>query len=137
MSNSQEESNSTAPAPGIVESFKALVLTFINSLYTRLEIATTELEEERERLETMVLLGVAAVFCFCMGVLLVSLLLIALAWETPYRMLVFSLVTALYFICGGVLTFVLRAKIKTKPRLFATTLSELAKDCDSLRKTLP
>lgn len=136
MSNSQEEPRST-PAPGIVESFKALLLTFVSSLYTRLEIATTELEEERERLEQLVLLGVAAVFCLCMGVLLVSLLLIALAWDTPYRMLVFSGVTALYLIAGICLGLILRAKVKSKPRLFGTTLSELAKDYESLRKTLP
>lgn len=135
MSESQEPRST--PAPGIAESFKALLLTFVSSLYTRFEIATTEIEEERERLEELLLLGVACVFCLCVGVLLVSLLIVALAWDTPYRMAVFGGVTAAYLASGVCLIFVLRNKIRNKPRLFATTLSELAKDRDSLRKSIP
>jgi len=135
MSESQEPRST--PAPGLAESFKALLLTFVSSLYTRFEIATTEIEEERERLEELFLLGVACIFCLCTGVLLVSLLIIALAWDTNYRMLVFGGVTAIYLIGGLTLIFVLRNKIRNKPRLFATTLSELAKDRDSLRKSIP
>lgn len=135
MSESQEPRSN--PAPGLAESFKALLLTFISSLYTRFEIATTEIEEERERLEELLLLGVACVFCLCMGVLLVSLLIVALFWDTPFRMAVFGGVTALYLVCGTMLGLALRSKIRNKPRLFATTLSELAKDRDSLRQSIP
>ncbi len=125
------ESPSTT-APGLAESFKALLLTFVSSLHTRFEIVTTEIEEERERLEELVILGVASIFCLCMGILLVSMLIVAIFWYTEYRIAAFGAVTAFYIIIGAGLGLTLRAKIRNKPRLFATTLAELAKDRDSL-----
>lgn len=135
MSESQEPRST--PAPGIAQSFKALLLTFVTSLYTRLEIATTEIEEERERIEEIVLIGVACVFCLCMGMLLASVFVVALFWNTEARNYVVAAVTLFYFACGGIFLLTLRNKVRNKPRLFATTLSELAKDRDSLRGKLP
>lgn len=116
-----------------MDSLKALVLTFVSSLYTRFEIVATEIEEERERLEEMLLIGIAAVFALSVGVLLVSLFIVAVFWDTSYRLLVLGLVTLAYLGTGVGLGLLLRHKVRNKPRLFATTLAELAKDRDTLR----
>lgn len=135
MSDNQEPRSQATP--GLSESFKALLHTFVSSLYTRFEIATTEIEEERERLEEIFLIGVACVFCLCMGILLASLFVIVYFWDTPFRDYVAAGVTLLYLIAGAIFALILRGKIHGKPRLFATTLDELAKDRDSLRSRVP
>ncbi len=137
MSESQEPGSTPASSPSLVESIKALLLTFVDSLHTRIEIASTEIEEERERLEEILLLGVACVFCICMGVLLASLFVVAYFWDTLWRNQVVAFVTLFYLVCGGIFVCIIRSKLRHKPRLFATTLSELAKDRDRLQSKTP
>jgi uncharacterized membrane protein YqjE len=97
-------------------------------LRTRLELFSTEWQEERERLEEIVLLAAAAVLCLTFGVLLVTLFVVVAFWDTNYRLLVLGGFALLYLIAGIVVGLITRRKSRNRPKLFSATLGELAKD---------
>ncbi len=99
---------------------------------TRLELVSTEIEEERERIKEIVLLAVIALFCMSLGVLLLTLLIVVAFWNT-YRLYVLSGFVIFYLGLGLIAGLVMRRKVISKPRLFSGTLSELAKDRESLK----
>lgn len=130
------ETESRASRPGLSRLLKAGLLTAVGTIYTRLEIVSTEIEEERERLEEIVLLAIAGIFCFCMGVLVLSLLVAAIFWETEARLYVIGGMGILYLLVAGALGGILKSRIKHKPPMFAATLAELAKDRHALQDEL-
>ncbi|MEW6156958.1 MAG: phage holin family protein [Verrucomicrobiota bacterium] len=117
----------TGAAPRLFETLRGLLNTWVGLLRTRVEIISTELEEERERLEEIVLLAVAMAFCVSLGVLLLTLFVVILFWET-YRLQVLVGFALLYLALGLAAALKMRQKVRAKPKLFSTTLAELAKD---------
>lgn len=120
---------------GLVELLKASIGTLVAIVHTRLELAATELEEERQRLEQMLAFLIGCIFCVCIGTLLLTLFFIVAYWDTPQRMAVLGAVTAAYFLGAVVLGLRVRHQIRAKPRLFSATLAELYKDRSSLSGT--
>lgn len=112
---------------GLFESLKALTGTFIAIVYTRLELFSTELEEERERLAILLTLMLVALFCIGVGVVLAVLLLVVAFWDT-HRLLVLAGLTGVFLIGGLSASWLVLHKLRTKPRLFAATLAELRQD---------
>jgi uncharacterized membrane protein YqjE len=117
--------------PGFFASLKSVAASFVALLHTRLDLASTEVEEELERLKRMFLLASVALFCAAMGTLLLTVFVVAVFWDT-HRFLALGGFAALYLIAGFV---VARAAHKTAtggPRLFSATIAELAKDREHL-----
>ena len=111
----------------MVDSLKGLTGTLLAITHTRLELLSTELEEERMRLSSMLVWTLVALFCAAVGVVLVTLLVVVTLWDT-HRLLALG-VPAVLFILGAALAWVVvRGKARAKPQLFAATLTELAKD---------
>jgi uncharacterized membrane protein YqjE len=124
-------SNPAGPPPGLLEGVRLFLGSWVALLRTRVELISAEIEEQREWLEQLVLIAVAAMFCLSLGVLLLTLFIVVLFWENG-RLWVLGGFSVLY-LGGGLLLFgLLRTKIKTKPRIFAATSAELAKDQASL-----
>jgi uncharacterized membrane protein YqjE len=98
---------------------------------TRLELLATEVEEERVRLGRLLLLGAVAAFFLALGMLTLTLFVIVLFWDT-HRLLVTGLLAALYLGAGLALALAARREASARPRLFAASLSELAKDRERL-----
>jgi uncharacterized membrane protein YqjE len=117
---------------GLFESLKILAATLVAVGHTRLELLSTELEEERERLGAMLISTLLALFCFGLGAVLMALLLVAVFWET-HRLLVVGLLAALFLTAGAAAWAFAKNKARIKPRLFHASLSELAKDREHLR----
>jgi uncharacterized membrane protein YqjE len=116
---------------GLMGSLARLVATLLEILQTRLEIVATEFEEERERIREMVLFGFLALFFTSFGLLLLTLFVVVLFWET-HRLYVLGGFTLLYLALGFIAGAVLRQRLRTRPRLFATTLAELSRDRERL-----
>lgn len=129
---SEQSGIGTTPPTGLFGSLKRLAGTFVSLLKTRLELVSTEIEEERERIKEIVLLAVIALFCMSLGVLLLTLLIVVAFWNT-YRLYVLSGFVIFYLGLGLIAGLVMRRKVISKPRLFSGTLSELAKDRESLK----
>lgn len=116
---------------GLLESLTTFAATLLAIVHTRLELLSTELEEERAHLLSLLILTLLALFCFSIGVVLASILLVAVFWES-HRLLVLGALTSVFFaVAIGAAVLMIR-KAKAKPRLFAASLSELLKDQQQL-----
>jgi uncharacterized membrane protein YqjE len=120
-----EESH--AASGGLFESLKTLSASLIGIVHTRLELLSTDIAEERVHLTTLLIWVLAALFCLGMGVLLLSLLIVAAFWES-HRFLALGGLTGLFLAAGGGLAWLAMHKARTRPRLFAASLAELSKD---------
>lgn len=105
--------------------------TLVAIIYTRLELLSVDLEEEREHLTAIMLLSLIAVFLLGIGVVLSAILLVVLFWES-HRLLVLGLLTAFFLLLGLVVGAYALHRIRAKPRLFSSSLAELQKDHQQL-----
>jgi uncharacterized membrane protein YqjE len=121
------EREGAAARGGLLHSIRHLAQTLLGAAQTRLEILATEIEEERVRLEQMLLVALAAAFCLAMGIVLCVALVVVYFWDT-HRLLAVGMLAAGFLAAGVVLGLVLRDKAKTRPKPFAITRGELAKD---------
>jgi uncharacterized membrane protein YqjE len=117
--------------PGLVGSITRLGRTALALLRTRLEILATEIEEERIRFAGLALLVAAIAFCVQMAVLLGVILIVVLLWES-HRLITLGLLSGAFLAVGVGLFLWLRHRLRTRPRMFASTLGELAKDDERL-----
>lgn len=120
---------------GLLESLTVLVATLVAIAHTRLDLLSTDLEVDREHFLSLLVLTLVALFCLGVGVVLVTILLVAVFWDT-YRLLVLASLAGFFLAVGiGAWAFAMH-KAKTRPRLFATSLSELYKDRQQLDSRL-
>lgn len=118
-------------ASGLLASLQRLLATFAQVLHTRVEILSTELEEEGVRVRELLIYQLVSAFFMAMGLLLVTLFVVLVFWDT-HRLSVLAAFAGLYLAIGIGTALVVRHKLKTRPRLFSTTLSELGKDRERL-----
>jgi uncharacterized membrane protein YqjE len=121
----------TGAATGLLASLQRLLATLLEILQTRAEIVATEFEEERERIRELIVLGFVALFFVNLGVVLLTLFIVMLFWDT-HRLYVLGGFAVLYLGLGLMAVTVLHRRHRSRPRLFATTLAELSKDRDQL-----
>jgi uncharacterized membrane protein YqjE len=112
---------------GLLDSARRLLHTLVSIASTRLELLANELHEERLRLAQMLFLALAVLFCFVMGVMLLTVFIVVLFWD-EHRLAVLGILCAVFFFSGVFLALRLRDKAQAKPRLFSASLGELAKD---------
>lgn len=130
--SASEQRRGEAGASGLFASLQRLLGTLVEIVQTRVAIVGTEIEEERERLREEKLLGLTAGFFLALGMVTGTVFLAVLYWDA-HRLLVLGGLTALYLFIGAVALLRLRQRVRTRPKLFATTLAELAKDREKLR----
>ena len=118
---------------GLLHSIKHLAHTLLGAAQTRLEILATEIEEERLRLEQLLLYALAAAFCTGLGVVLCVALVVLIFWDT-HRLAAVGLLAAGFLAAGAGLVLILRDHAKSRPKPFAITRGELAKDSAMLRE---
>ena len=118
-------------AQGLLGSARAVLVALLEIGQTRLQLASTELEEERLRIAELLLFATAALFFLGIGIVLVTLLLVLLFWDGP-RALVLALAAAGFLAIGAGLAAAWRRKAAAKPPLLASTLAELQRDREAL-----
>lgn len=118
---------------GVFDSLKGLAASLVAIVHTRLELLSTDLEEERARLVSVVTLLLVALFCFGVGVLLLALLIVVAFWDS-HRLLALAGVTTAFLASGAAALGWARHTLRTKPRLFAASLAELSKDRQHLMR---
>jgi len=117
--------------PGLAGSISRLARTALAVLRTRLEILGTEIEEERIRFTGLVLLVAGIAFCVQMAVLLGVILVVVMLWES-HRLVTLGVLSGAFLVVGVALFLWLRHQMRTRPRMFAATLGEFAKDEERL-----
>jgi uncharacterized membrane protein YqjE len=113
--------------PGLLDSAARLARTALGLARTRLEILATEIEEERIRVTQLALLVAGVVFCVQVAVILLVLLVVVLLWDT-HRVAALGALTGLFFLAALVGALWARHLLRSRPKLFASTIAELTKD---------
>jgi len=118
---------------GLSDSIFRLGGTALALLRTRLELATVEFEEERERATELLVLVLSGVLLALFALLFASIFVIAYFWDA-YRLWAIAGVT-LFYVALAIMTFMrLQQRRREKPTAFAATLAELGHDVSSLRR---
>jgi uncharacterized membrane protein YqjE len=116
---------------GLFDSITALTSTLIAIVHTRLELLSTDLEEDRERLMSLVTLSLVALFSLLIAVVLITITLVVAFWDS-YRILALATTSGIFLIVG-VLTWIAAIRnAKSKPKMFIASLLELVKDRQQL-----
>lgn len=116
-----------AAAGGLFESLKTLSVSLVGIVHTRLELLSTDIAEERAHLITLLVLGLVALFCLGVGIVLLTILIVVAFWES-HRLLALGGLTGGFLTAGVGLVWYAMHKARTKPRLFEASLAELSKD---------
>jgi uncharacterized membrane protein YqjE len=117
---------------GLLASLQRMLATLLAIAQTRVEIVATEFEEERARIKELVLYGVFALVFISLGAIALTVFVTLWLWES-YGVHALGAVGLLFLSTGVAIGLAARAKERARPRLFATTLAELAKDQRALR----
>jgi uncharacterized membrane protein YqjE len=118
----------------IVDSLARLAATVLETLHTRLELVSIEVEEEMARYSSYLLWIVVALFCAGIAILLAILLIVVLFWDSHREAVLLSLIG----VFAGVALYLgwwLRESMRNKPRLLSYSLDELKRDTATLRST--
>lgn len=128
---SGEQDSSSSQHGGLFNSLKTLAATLVAMGHTRLELLSTEMEEEYVRLISMLLWMLVALFFAALCIMLATLMVVVVFWDT-HRLLAAGVMALLFLLGAAMAGRIVLDKVKAKPRLFASSLAELSKDRERL-----
>jgi len=130
------EGNGSGASPSLFASLRSFWSVLLAILYTRLDLVTAELEDEGVRALKLVIAGSVSLLCLLTAFFWAMFFILALFWDTEYRLLVIGIIFAIYFAGGLILFFVARNMIKHRPRFLGQTIAELRRDVEGLNRAI-
>jgi uncharacterized membrane protein YqjE len=127
------EPGAERPAAGLAAALSGMAATAVALLRTRLELATVELEEERERIKNMLVLIVVATMFGCFALVAVSAWVVVWLWDSHPLAAVAGVAIFHALIAGGAV-LALKQQLQAHGRPFAATLAELERDAEAMRR---
>ena len=118
---------SHAATGGLFESLKTLSSCLVGIVHTRLELLSTDIAEEREHLVLLLVMALVALFCLGVGIVLLAILIAVAFWES-HRIMALGGLTGIFLAAGAGAGWLAMHKARTRPRLFEASLAELSKD---------
>jgi len=111
----------------LIASLRRLCSTLVGIAQIRLELLSTEVEEELARAGSIVLHGYLSVAFLSVGILLATLAFVVAWWDR--NPVLAAAVPAFVFCAAGVWSLLrLRVLLRRKSSVFAASIDELAKD---------
>ena len=117
----------------LLSSLKNLVSTGASIAQTRLELISTDVQIARSKFISLLVMIVFALFFLFFGLVMLALLIVIYSWETD-RILALTLLTSGFLAVGVILAAVILQSLRTMPKLFEASISELQKDREELSK---
>ncbi len=117
---------------GLLLSVRRLGSTVVAALQTRLELLSTEAEEQVLSIARLWLLTACALLLLMLGALVATAFILILFWDT-HRLAAAGVLALAYLTAGIMLALRVRREARMRPRLFAASVAELAKDRDALK----
>ena len=108
-----------------------MLATLIALVHTRLELFTTEIEEEIQRAAGILLWALVALFFGSLTVLMIAFTVIIIFWDDN-RVLAAVLVTATFLVMTLIFGLLARARLRAKPGFMSASIEELKRDRASL-----
>jgi uncharacterized membrane protein YqjE len=126
----------SAKKGGLLDSVKTMASTLLAMGQTRLELLSTEIEEEREWLTSMMVWTMIALFCAAIAVVLVAMLIVIIFWDS-YRILALTMLILIFILGAGFAWRVVFNMARSKPRIFSSSIAEMSKDREQLSSPPP
>jgi uncharacterized membrane protein YqjE len=114
-------------ATGLLASLQQMLGSFTEILHTRLAILSTDLEEAGMLVGQLIVYVLVSILLLALGLLLLTAFIIKASPEA-YQLYVLGGFGLLYLLLAVVFAWLVMHKLRTRPRQFSTTLSELNKD---------
>ena len=124
------------PGPGLFDSLRSFWSVLLAILYTRLDLATDELGDQARRAVQVVVAAVIGIVALVFAFIIANIFLIALFWDTPYRLLVIGLVFGFYLLIGLVGSIATWNMVSNWPKLLQQTIAELRRDVEGLTRSI-
>jgi uncharacterized membrane protein YqjE len=118
---------------GLLASLRHMFATMLALVHTRVELFTTEIEEEIQRAAGILLWALVALFFGSLTVLFLAVLILIVFWE-DHRVLAASLITAAFLLLTLTFGLLARARLRAKPRFLAASIEELKRDRSALER---
>jgi uncharacterized membrane protein YqjE len=115
---------------GLIDSLRRLLSSIVEAVQTRFELAAVEIEEQVHWASELLVWTFVALAAAACGIVMLGLLVVVVFWE--HRILASALVALTYLLTSVAALVVLRTKVRARPRLFDTSMGELAKDRQAL-----
>lgn len=128
---STETAENETRKSNLLDSLKGLVETLLAMGQTRLELLSTEIEEEREWLTSMLTWTLIALFSAALAVILAALLVVVIFWDS-YRVLAISFMIGIFVLAAAISWRTVSNLNNKKPRIFSASIAELSKDREQL-----
>jgi uncharacterized membrane protein YqjE len=116
---------------GLGASLRHLATGALGLVAAHVELVGIEIQQEKERVAELVVLGACALVLFGMALILVTLMIVAALWDS-YRLFAIGGLAILYFSLGAYAVHSMRRKIDSHPNPFAGTAAEIEKDRERL-----
>jgi uncharacterized membrane protein YqjE len=123
-----------AKRPGVLDAAKRMLATLIALVHTRLELFTTEIEEEIQRAASILLWGLVALFFGSLTVLMIAVTILIVFWDDN-RILAAGLITGTFLVLTALFALLARTRLRAKPRFMAASIEELKRDREALERS--
>jgi uncharacterized membrane protein YqjE len=117
---------------GLLEPVRAAARTMVELLQTRLSVFANDVEQQGATIANVVVLSAIAGFCAGVAVLLASIFLVVVFWDS-HRLLTLGLLTGFFGMAAVAAVFAVRSALSGRPRAFSDTLAELQNDSEALK----
>ncbi|CAM3745743.1 phage holin family protein [Polynucleobacter brandtiae] len=117
----------------MLSAVKNLVSTAAAITQTRLELLSIDVQIARSQFMRLLVFISLALFFLFFGLVMLALLIVIYSWETN-RMMALGLLSGGFLSVGLILALVVLRSLKTMPKLFESSIAELAKDRQALSK---
>ena len=120
-------------AGGLLDAARRLGGSALSLANTRLALASLDLTEERDRLLRLAALAIAAATLLALALAAVTAWVVIETWD-EHGPLALAGAAVVYAVAGAWCALRLRALAREAPPLLDTTMAELARDAQALRK---
>ena len=117
----------------LFSSIKSLAATGASIAQSRLELLSLDVQIARSKFISLLVMIVCALFFLFFGLVMLALLIVIYSWEAD-RIFALSLLTSAFIGFGLILAFLTLQSLRTMPKLFEASITELAKDQKALDK---
>lgn len=130
------EGSGPGSTPSLFASLRAFWSVLVAILYTRLDLVTAELEDAAIHGLKFILACLLCVLSLFGAFFFAMYFIIAMFWDTEYRLYMIGGIFFVYFLAGAILFLIARHMIVSRPRFLAQTLAELRRDVEGLKKSM-
>ncbi len=125
----------TGAGPGLFASVRSFWSVLLAILYTRLDLCTTELQDQGIRVIKLLLFGFIAVIALVTAFFFANVWIIAAFWYTN-RLLAIGIIFGVYLLVGLICVAGARNLVAGWPGFLSQTIRELRKDVEGLNKII-